>query len=258
LVEAFEQDHVQLNNFECLYIKGMPDTELEQKFNIRNSYHYYTLNRKWYQELAEGRVEGFAPQLGDEIQHWSYDNNLARILPNSKQVSGYVSIMYWSKKKTTAWDEPSVTLKKKLFHEDALERWERNYADQTVKGTPEETLAAFFDLPLKRMPDWRRTRLDIACDALETGNIFMVNFEDTRIKNVPSSEGRLQQCEIEYLKTRGEPDEELIREDFETLAQQVEKFMTRMGLVFERSNYSKLSFLEDYQIKLAQAKERVD
>ena len=246
LVAACDAAHLRLCNYECLYTKGLPDTELEFKFNIRDSYNFYTLNRLFYEKLDRGEVDGFMPQLGDEIQHWSYDNNLCEILPNSGKLAGYVSIMYWSKKKRANWDERTVTYKKKLFEEDSLERWERNYHNLYVEGTPEESMAGYFRLPLASLPDWRRTRLDIACEAYDSGNIFFLNFEDSRVFGDSSPSGRLQQCEIEYHKTRGTPDELLIYRDFERLGAAMEAFMTEMGLSYQKTHYSKLSFLKDY------------
>lgn len=246
LREGFEANHLYLNNFECYYIKGMPDTELEQKFNITGEYDYHVLNRQWYEALSDRHIDGFAPHLGDEIQHWAYDNDFCRIQPNSQRTAGYVSIMHWSRVRKSGWDDPVVTYKKKLYQEDALERWERNYADQRVNGTPEESMAAFFKLPLSPLPAWRRTRYDMACEAVETGNIFMINFEDSRVRNDYSQRGRLQQCEIEYLKTRGQPEERLIYADLAKLTDKVEAFMRGIGLVCERTNYSKLTFLQEY------------
>lgn len=241
-----EREHLRLCNYECLYYKGLPDTELEHKFNISTPYNFYSINRLFYEKLDRGEIDGFMPQLGDEIQHWSYDNNLCEILPNAEGVGGYVSIMYWSKKKRANWDERTVTYKKKLFHEDTLERWERNYHNLYVDGTPEESLASYFELPLASCPDWRRTRLDIACEANDTGNIFFLNFEDSRIYNDSSPQGRLQQCEIEYHKSRGVPDNDLIYRDFERIGQAMELFLDEIGLAYEKTNYSKLSFLKDY------------
>ena len=176
LFEVCNREHLRLCNYECLYMKGLPDTELEFKFNIRSDYNFYTINRLFFEKLDRGEIDGFMPQLGDEIQHWSYDNNFCEILPNTEGVRGYVSIMYWSKKKRSNWDERTVTYKKKLFHEDTLERWERNYHNLKVEGTPEESLANYFNLPLVSCPDWRRTRLDIACEAYETGKHLLPQF----------------------------------------------------------------------------------
>lgn len=246
LTDTFDRHHIKMNNFECFYIKGMPDTELEQKFDIKGEYDYHLLNKLWYAALDGGKLIGLAPQLGDEIEHWSYDNDFCKILPNAEKMAGYLSIMHWSRLKKTNWDQPVVTFKKKLYDEDALERWERNYAGQFIEGTPEESLARYFKLPLWRLPSWRRTRYDIACEVLATGNIFMVNFEDSRVRDDRSESGRLRQCEIEYLKTRGTPDGECIYKDLEAISRQVEKFMSDFGLSAERSNYSKLTFLENY------------
>ena len=254
LTQAYERNYIPLNNFECYYIKGIPDTELEQKFDIEGAYNYHTVNVLWYEELASGKIPGFVPQLGDEIQHWAYDNDFYRILPNPEGEAGYVSIMHWSRKRKldaatpvqSAWNDPVVTFKKKLYVTDAMERWERNYAEQRIVGSPEETLAKFFKLPLKRLPSWRRTRYDLACESTRSGNVFMINFEDSRVWNDSSAAGRLQQCETEYLKTRGTPNLEAIYEDFHRLNECVEAFMRRHGIGYRKSNYSKLTFLEDY------------
>lgn len=246
LRQAFEANHLYLNNFECYYNKGMPDTELEQKFNIRGAYDYHILNRRWFEALAEGAIPGFAPQLGDEIQHWSYDNDFARIQANTDGVSGYLSVMHWSRARKASWDDRVVTLKKKLYSEDALERWERNYPNQRIEGSPEETMRSFFKLPIAMLPSWRRTRYDMACEATATGNIFMINFEDSRVRNDDTDRGRLQQCEIEYLKTRGRPQDSLIYADLARLSDLVEAFIRAQDLACERTNYSKLTFLEDY------------
>ncbi|WP_413741624.1 hypothetical protein ACL2XO_23555 [Sodalis sp. RH15] len=247
LCTQFHQNYLYNNNFECYYEKGIPDTELEQKFNIKQNYNFYELNERFYAALADGKVANFRPHLGDEIEHWSYDNDLFEIAPNEKHIAGYVSVMHWSRKKKIRFDEPVVTFKKKLYQEDALERWERNYHFQRIDTTPEEALSRFFELPLKELPSWRRVRLDIACEYLPTGDIYMLNFEDCRIKDVHDAAGRLQQCEIEYLKTRGKADKTNIYRGFNALVIEVESFIQAQELSFEKSHYSKLTFLKDFQ-----------
>lgn len=245
LQSAFDRDHLRLNNWECLYIKGLPDTELEQKFEIDQSYEYFTLCRAWWRRLDDREIPGFVPQLGDEIQYWSYDNHFFEIDANPNDDKGYVSIMQYCKRKNQ-WDDPMFTFKKKVFNEDKLERWERNYENQWLAKSPQEALTEFFGYPLKPLPQWRRTRLDLACEATASGNLFMVNFDDCRIHEASGPDGRLQQCEVEYLKTRGDPDPDLIYRDFETLLGHVETFMTEQGLTFRRCHYSKLTFLKDF------------
>lgn len=246
LISAFESNHLELNNFECFYNKGLTDIELEQKYNITQPYDYHAVNMAWFSALSDGEYAGLRPQLGDELQHWSYDNDFCDILPNADKVLGYVSAMHWSRKRKVGYDEPVVTFKKKMYAEDALARWERNYHNVRVNSTPEEALAEYFNLPLRRLPSWRRTRYDLACECIESGNIFMVNFEDSRVTDDRSARGRLQQCEIEYLKTRGTPQDERIYSDLEYVSNIVEQFMHDLGLSFERTNYSKLTFLREY------------
>ncbi|HEX8742822.1 MAG TPA: hypothetical protein VF712_06795 [Thermoleophilaceae bacterium] len=245
LRRRFDALHPALCNFERFYRKGLPNIELEQKFDIETPYDYFGVTRRFHGDLDDGRIAGFRPQLGDEIEPWSYDNELCRI-SDAGPIKGYVSVMHWSRKVKSAWDEPVVTFKEKRFDEDALERWERNYHDQRWDGQPEAALRTFFDLPLEPLPPWRRTRFDVAVEALASANVFMVNFEDTRVRDDSTRRGRLQQCEIEYLKTRGEPVDEAIYADLKSLSAEVEAFMGREGLAFRRSNYSKLTFLREY------------
>lgn len=247
LCERFRQDYLFTNNFECYYEKGIPDTELEQKFNIQQNYNFYELNERFYAALADGLIANFRPHLGDEIEHWSYDNDFFEIAPNEQRMSGYVSVMHWSRKKKVRFDEPVVTFKKKLYQEDALERWERNYHFKRIETTPEQALSDFFNLPLRPLPTWRRVRLDIACEYMPTGDIYMLNFEDCRIKDVTAPAGRLQQCEIEYLKTRGKANEANIYLGFNALVKEVESFIDGQGLTFEKNHYSKLTFLKEFQ-----------
>lgn len=249
LCNIFSKEYLYTNNFECYYEKGIPDTELEQKFNIQQNYNFYELNERFFAALSDGVIENFRPHLGDEIEHWSYDNDFFEIGQNDQRVAGYVSVMHWSRKKKIRYDEPVVTFKKKLYQEDALERWERNYHFQRIETTPEQSLSNFFELPLLELPTWRRVRLDIACEFLPTGDIYMLNFEDCRIKDVYTAAGRLQQCEIEYLKTRGQADETNIYRGFNALVEVVEDFIRSQGLSFEKNHYSKLTFLKEYQDK---------
>ena len=246
LSALYHAHYLYLNNFECYYEKGIPDTELEQKFTIKENYNFYDFNERFYEALSSGNIKNFKPHLGDEIEHWSYDNNFFEIGENNKGMAGYVSVMHWSRKKKVKFDEPVVTFKKKLYKEDALERWERNYPFKTIETTGEKELTEFFDLPLNELPSWRRVRLDVACEYTPTGDIFMLNFEDCRIKDVDEPEGRLQQCEIEYLKTRGTADVDKIYKGFDALVKEVEYFITDEGLSYEKNHYSKLTFLKDY------------
>jgi hypothetical protein len=246
LCDLYHANYLYMNNFECYYEKGIPDTELEQKFSIVDDYNFYDFNERFYAALANGEIKGFKPHLGDEIEHWSYDNNFFEIAENDQEMAGYVSVMHWSRKMKNGFDDPVVTYKKKLYKEDALERWERNYHYKTIKTTPENALTDFFELPLTELPNWRRVRLDVACEYTPTGDIFMLNFEDCRIFDESRPEGRLQQCEIEYLKTRGTADETNLYKGFNELVKVVENFIIEQGLKYEKNHYSKLTFLKDY------------
>jgi hypothetical protein len=74
----------------------------------------------------------------------------------------------------------------------------------------------------------------------------MVNFDDCQVHDDPGEAGRLQQCEIEYLKTRGVPDRNAILDDFQALVAEVERHLAQRGLAPQRSTRSKLTFLREH------------
>jgi len=235
--------HLILSNHECFYVKDEQDIELEQKLTLGKPYQYLELCLRLCRALAAGEAPGFQPQLGDELQHWSYDNWFYEIRPNEKREGGYLSVISYCKKKRS-WDDPMFMFKKKIYDVDSLERWERNFENQRVEGDKKEALERYFGYPIAPLPTWRRTRADVAFES-DAGNIFMVNFDDCRV-DAGAPECRLQQGEIEYLKTRGKPDRAQIYADFERLVAFTESKLRDWGYSPSRTHYSKLTFLKEY------------
>jgi hypothetical protein len=239
-----ESQHVFFSNHECYYIKSRETTELEQKFNFTTVYSYLQVIRELFAALDSGDFQGFRPKYTQEIQCWSYDNYFYDILPNASGDQGYVSMIHYCKKKDR-WDDPMYMYKKKVYSQDSLERWERNYRNQRVDRDKQTMLEEFFGYPLQVLPTWRRSRCDIGVESVENGNIFMINVDDCQIHGMHPPDGRLQQCEIEYLMTRGVPDQASIYRDFWGLVEHVSAFLAQLGLEPIKTNYSKLTWLRD-------------
>jgi hypothetical protein len=244
IAQINEEQHLVLSNHECFYIKDEQDIELEQKLTLGISYPYLELCTRLYRALADGEAPGFRPQLGDEFQFWSYDNFFYEIQPNERREAGYVSVISYCKRKR-AWNDPMFMFKKKIYAVDTLERWERNFENQWVEGDKGEALSSYFGYPIEPLPTWRRTRCDVAFES-DAGNIFMVNFDDCRVIDGAAGRGRLQQAEVEYLKTRGTPQRASIYADFERVVAFTERKLGEWGFQPERTHRSKLTFLKEY------------
>lgn len=251
--ELNEQGHLRLSNHECYYLKDQQDIELEQKLSLDAPFPYLELCLRLRRSLADGEAPGFRAQYGDEYQFWSYDNFFYEIQPNERREAGYVSVISYCKKKRS-WDDPMFMFKKKIYSEDSLERWERNFENQRVEGDKQAALRDYFGYPIAALPTWRRTRCDVAFES-DAGHVFMVNFDDCRVWDAEPGSERLQQVEVEYLKTRGVPDRASIYEDFNRLVAFVEQKVQDWGFTSRRTHYSKLTFLKDY---VASAPQRLD
>jgi hypothetical protein len=244
IAELYQRDHLLLSNHECYYVKDQQDIELEQKLDLGVPYPYFELCIRLYRALADGEAQGFRPQLGDEFQQWSYDNFFYEIQPNERRDAGYVSVISYCKRKAN-WNDPMFMFKKKIYDLDTLERWERNFENQWVDKDMGAALGDYFGYPVAKLPTWRRSRCDVSFES-EAGNIFMVNFDDCRVVDGEAPRNRLQQCEIEYLKTRGVPDRTTIYADFERVVAFTEAKLAQWGLRPTRTHLSKLTFLKTY------------
>lgn len=237
--------HLYFANHECYFIKSRDTIELEQKFHFETTYSYMRICQKLYAALDAGRFQGFLPHYNDEFQPWSFDNYLYDIVPKEDGDAGYVSMIFYCKQKTR-WDDPLYMFKKKIYETDRLERWEKNYHNQWIDGDKQAALEKFFGYELSPLPPWRRTRYDVVAEGTANGNVFLIEMDDCRVHDAPPSTGRLQQCEIEYLTTRGVPNERMVEEEFWSLVDQVHAFLAELGLGPSRTYYSKLSWLRDF------------
>src|SRR4051812_30898301 len=187
------------------------------------------------------------PKYTQEFQNWSYDNYLYEILPNPQGDAGYVSVLCYCTKKHR-WNDPMYMYKKKVYNEDSLERWERNYKNQWVDRDKKELLEKYFGYPIRELPPWRRSRCDLGVESVVHGNVFMINIDNCQIHDGYAASRQLQQCEIEYLKTRGVPQLDAIYEDFWNLVGHVRDAFQRIGIDSITTHYSKLTWLRDMEI----------
>ncbi len=239
------EQHLFFANHECYFIKHHDTIELEQKFNFTTNFSYLRNCQRIYDALTGGHFPGFAPKYDDEFQLWSFDNYLYEIIPDERDEAGYVSMLHYCKKKRN-WNDPMFMYKKKMYAQDTLERWERNYQNQWVERDKQELLEEFFGYKTSPLPPWRRTRADVPAESVYGGNVFLINLDDCRVFDGRGPHARLQQCEIEYISTHGQPDPQLIYAEFWNLVDQVHTFLSGLGLGPVKTYYSKLTWLRDY------------
>ncbi|MBW4082408.1 hypothetical protein [Paenibacillus sp. S150] len=246
IYNLYEQSHLYLSNHECYYIKANETTELEQKFHFGRHLSYWRAHQEIFEAFDRGEFPGYTLKLGDEYQSWSFDNYLYELKPDAQEDRGYISAIHYCKRKNQ-WNDPLYMFKKKIYSEDTLERWEKNYENQWIDQDVQMLLEDYFGYSTEPLPPWRRTRSDIGVESAN-GNIFMVNIDDCRVLGESGATpwAKLQQCEIEYMSTRGIPDEEKVYADFHRLTALVEQFFILKGWQPQSTYYSKLTFLKDY------------
>jgi hypothetical protein len=249
IYDLYDEHHHIYSTHERYFTKARETTELEQKLHFSSHASYVRLVQQIYEALDNGEIAGFYPKYTQEFQCWSYDNYLYEILPNERGDSGYVSILQYCTRKP-AWNAPMMMYKKKVYNEDSLERWEKNYKNKWVERDKQELLEEYFGYPIRELPTWRRSRCDVGVESVVNGNIFMINVDDCRIHQAPDALHALQQCEIEYLKTRGEPSLAAIYNDFWSLVEQISQLFRRLGIEPSATNYSKLTWLRDVESQL--------
>jgi hypothetical protein len=225
-----------LNNHRLYYRKGFDGKELEYKYTLTPPVDIWTVTVRLYQLLRRGGVPGYIVEYRDELQVWDYLNHLFQVT-DPEPDRGYVSFIPTTDGKNQ--------VKRKWFAEDAFNRRETHTHGVEAAEGYERYLSEVLGVSAVRLPSFRRVRYDINVESERTGHIYGVFFDHVSLLDAPDVV--LHQCEIEYLRSRTAitPDEDAILAEFPTVAEWVEGFLRDQGLDYERSHYSKMSFLRD-------------
>jgi hypothetical protein len=240
LPEALERhgaDFLRLNNHQRYYRKCFPGRELEYKYTIDPpTADIWTLTARLYQRLLDGRLAGYVPEYRDEFQAWDYTNHLFQVAdPVSDR--GYVSFIPTTDGKNL--------VKRKWFAADGFDRRESHTYGVSAERGFDAYVSEELGVHAVRLPSFRRTRYDVNFESRRTGHVYGIFFDTVSLLGAP--EVQLQQCELEYLRSRTvvAPDADAVLREMVEIAEWLEDFLREHHLPADRGYYSKLSFLLD-------------
>lgn len=235
-LEAHAEDPTFINNHQCYYRKCLAGREAEYKLNLPGDADIWSLTASFHDLVMRGGLPGFVLEHRDGLQAWDYVNHLFEVLSPEPE-RGYVSFI-----PTT---DGLYTRKRKWFARDALVRREELRSGISIEGPIEEYLRWHLDAETRRLPSFRRVRYDVNFESIETGHVYGVFFDHCSLLESPRV--ALVQCEVEYLRSRTfvRPDERAVLPELAAATQRIQEFLTKRRQPFEKTFYSKLSFLRD-------------
>lgn len=225
---------LRLNNAVWAYAKHFPGTEIEYKLTMRPGVDVHRLSIDLYRILHRAELGPFRPEFGNEYELCEIRNHLYEVAGPLDE-RGYVSFI--------PMGGGAHLVRRKWFPEDALVRREEIFRDVTVHGGFEEYIADTFKVAATAHPPFTRVRYDLNVESMRTGHVYGVFFDRCEADGHP---GRLlQQCEVEYLRTRSVAGVEnpSVQEELHALKDAVAGFLRTSGIPFEESHLSKLSWL---------------
>lgn len=237
-VRLHAEQFLFLNNHQRYYRKCFGGKELEYKYTLAPPVDSWTLTVELYQELLAGGLPGYVMEYRDEYQAWDYLNHLFEIA-GPEEERGYASFI-----PTT---DGKHLLKRKWYAEDTFERREEHTygLDLADDGRFEKYIREELQVEALRLPSFRRVRYDINFESVRTGHVYGIFFDHCSL--VEAREVTLNQCELEYLRSRVavEPDEAEVLAEMDEIVAWLETFLRSRGLNDQRGFYSKRTFLQD-------------
>jgi hypothetical protein len=228
LLRQFTDESMQTTRYE-------EDIEIELKLTLDEQAAPWDIACGLATDVQERRLPGFIPDLGNELQRWTYRQHTFEVT-GSPDRSGYVAFM------TECGG--GYTVKYKLFQQDALRRSETFEENVRLERAEfgDHVRSALGAVELRPLPDLVRTRFDVNVESAVTGHFFGLETDEVR-----AGDRVLRQLEIEYHRTRAcfgvtgdSIDGELFR-----LADLAQRLLAGRGIESERGYLSKLSFLRD-------------
>lgn len=237
-VRLHARDALFLNNHQRSYRRCFHGMELEHKYTLDPpTADIWTLTCDLLDAVRDGDLPGHVLEYHDEFQAWDYLNHLYRVeAPEDDR--GYVSFIPTTDGKNL--------VKRKWFAADAFSRREEHtYGVELTDAGFDDYVAGHLGVTATRLPSFRRARYDVNFESLRTGHVYGIFFDTVTL--VADPEVRMQQCELEYLRSRTvlEPDADAVLDEMSALAAWLEGFLRAHGVSDTQGCYSKLSFLTD-------------
>lgn len=227
-----------LNNHQAYYRKCFEGTEIEVKFDLQPPLDIWSLTVECYRRLRTGLMPGYIGEYRDEFQQWDYVSHMYEIIGPAEEV-GYISFI-----PTT---DGRCTVKRKRFSQDQLCRSERMIKGVEVRGSYEDYLRQEPRLSWRRLPSYRRVRYDVNLESIRSGHVYGIFFDHCSLVDADDSFRCLNQCEVEYLRSRVAVDlrDGLVMEELQEIVTWTRDFLRSSEIRFVEGYYSKLSFLRE-------------
>ncbi|KPW33077.1 hypothetical protein ALP45_02809 [Pseudomonas coronafaciens pv. atropurpurea] len=215
LREAFERNHLAINNWECRYTTTA-QTYIES-FELAPDSHARMLGEAWFDASFAPAMAPFTSQCGDEFQLWDHHVTAARA-----EDGGYVWMEHCTRKRKLAVNEPLV----QVFR-SAPGSLSATHKELSLSSPALEALAMSTDSTLQALGEYRRYAFSCPCESVESGNLFLVSFETcTPLSQEPGiASAYTTRGEVRFLKSRGAIHHELIIADLRRLMMHVHAFL---------------------------------
>lgn len=208
-------------------------TELELKFTLADEVAPWSLADYLASLVQEGDLDGFIPDVGNELQRWSHFQDTFALTQGGRS-KGYAAFMYKA--------DGTKDAKFKEFESDSLYRRETfdlnvQVSNGDLEGYLRNRLPGLEISPLPRMT---RSRFDVNVQSSRHGHYYGIEIDE-----VSTHADKLRQLEIEYHRTphsfgvsTASIEPELMR-----LRDAISHILTSLDVRFEIGYLSKLTFL---------------
>lgn len=213
LRQAFELNHLAINNWECRY--STSERVFVESFELDSRCHARTLGEAWYDASSDPAMAPFTSQSGDEFQVWDH-----WVTPCRAGNDSYVWVEHWSRKRKRSIAENVVQL---LRSRDGDQGGENR--EEVILSEPSiEAMALAVDSPLQALGEYRRYAFITHCESVETGNIFAVTFQTCSPMAVEMP--AVTHGEIRFVKSRCAIEPAAIEKDLRELITRLHTFLT--------------------------------
>ncbi|EPM59244.1 hypothetical protein A264_14671 [Pseudomonas syringae pv. actinidiae ICMP 19071] len=215
LRDAFERNHLAINNWECRYTTA--EQSYAESFELAPDCHARMLGETWFEYSFSAQMAPFTSQCGDEFQVWDHQVTAARC-----EDGGYLWIDHCSRKRKLAVNEPLV----QLFHSPPGSLLATRQ-ELSLNSPALEAMAMSADSTLQALGEYRRYAFSCPCESVESGNVFLVTFETCAPLSVVSgmSSTGTTRGEVRFLKARGVIDTGSISADLRGLMARLHAFL---------------------------------
>ncbi|WP_208452512.1 hypothetical protein [Burkholderia gladioli] len=225
---------------DCWYTRWHPEMELERKFTSHRVPDMWRLATAFHAAVADGRFDRLVLEIDRDFQTMDYESHIFEVSGDPAE-AGYIAFIPQA--------DGLMSVKRKWFVENAELRREDFVSNQAIAfATIGDRARAMTSATVRRLQPFRRTRIDVNLESLETGNGFGVYFDLCLSLDGSAS---FAQVEVEYCRSRTFTPLRDIELDFEDIAGAVGQFLNEHTPGFRHDLYSKLDFAREVSARAA-------